>query len=1347
VTLSIDGTNISATGQATDLAGNVGTVTASGINLDQTAPTGSVALNPPLPPNGIYTIVPVTATFACQDTGSGIATCPQPQTFSTQGTGLQATGTAVDLAGNFTPLSSATFAIQLTAPTITVDLSPTANSAGWNNTPVTAHFTCQEGGAPIPNCPADIVTSTEGANQTVTGSVTSPSGVTVSVTSAPFSIDLTPPTVVADRAPAPNPAGWNNSSVTVQFTCGDALSGVAVCPPPQPVSTEGANQVVTATATDQAGNVIAATTAVNLDKTPPSLTLVAPPGGTTVFVQNPTLTGTATDALSGVASAICNGNQATIAGATVTCGVSLTPGANIVVGVATDRAGNSSAPSTLTLQYTRVPVVTLTQPANLSYLNISPTTVSGTVDDPTATVEINGIAAVVANGTFSIALPLAEGPNVIAATAATPSGAAGTASIQVTLDTTPPHVTITSPRDQFDTTEDTVSISGIINDIVVGTVNAQQAQVKVNGTDAQVANRTFLAQSVPLVVGPNVIQAVARDRVGNMATTQITIVRSAPTAQPRIHAVSGNAQTAVIRTAVPSPLVVRLTDANGAPLANKSVIFKVTQNDGLVASSAQPAATAVATTDAQGVAQVQWTLGGRAGAGGNVVEAYSVGADGTAIFTATGSLGPAGLVVVDTGNNQIGPIGQALPKPFIAVVVDGGNNRLAGVPVTFTVGQGGGSFDGQQDVTVVTDSDGRAAATLTLGQQEGEANNLVSATFASNQGFPAAFTASGLAPGDPSKTSISGVVLDNSNQPIPGVTVRAVLTNVATSNANATLTAPSAATDAQGQFTIAQAPVGSVELFVDGSTATTPGAFPSLEYDLVTVAGQSTTVGQPIFLLPLSASNQLCVTQTTGGGTLTIAEAPGFSLTFAPGQVTFPGGSRTGCVSVSVVHPDKVPMAPGFGQQPRFIVTIQPSGAVFNPPAAITLPNVDGLAPRSVTEMYSFDHDISSFVAIGTGTVSDDGTLIRSSSGVGVLKAGWHCGGNPQLLGATAYCAACKYCPGGASGADLACVPDPNQMGNACSSASNECWAGTCGSSPASDGSGVIKELPTGYCQGVPLTGTSCTVSGQQGTCSSGVCVLTCDPAACAGTCVSGGCVCTGSSCQTTCVGGQCPPPCSTYTFNGSCVLSQCGPADFGRYCNAGGGPTQRPGQCDAGGSCVGTGSQCSSSCTPPNPDSCREYGCTDGACTSRPLITIGSVTPQSAFNDFNGTPIVAYQYQINLNAPTGCAAPALIVESITDLSRSAGCPTGVGSFDALGTPFVFNGQLVYRDMIGIVKQPYQSFVGTCDVIRRQVISLPFDARIGENRLRISITGTPTTLTINTCINDVCQPSPYTVLK
>src|SRR5438876_6503174 len=40
-------------------------------------------------------------------------------------------------------------------------------------------------------------------------------------------VDNQPPTITAKATPAPKAAGWNNSNVTVTFTCSDAISGVA----------------------------------------------------------------------------------------------------------------------------------------------------------------------------------------------------------------------------------------------------------------------------------------------------------------------------------------------------------------------------------------------------------------------------------------------------------------------------------------------------------------------------------------------------------------------------------------------------------------------------------------------------------------------------------------------------------------------------------------------------------------------------------------------------------------------------------------------------------------------------------------------------------------------------------------------------------------------------------------------------------------------------------------------------------------------------------------------------------------------------------------------------------------
>jgi hypothetical protein len=960
---------------------------------------------------------PVAVTFDCSDAISGIATCPSPATVSTEGANQPVTGTAVDSAGN-TAQATVTINLDRTPPSISTNAAPPPNAAGWHRTDPTVTFAAADALSGVASVSPPATITTEGANQVVNGTATDVAGNSAG-TRLVANLDRTPPVLTAQVTPQPNANGWNNSDVTVSFQANDALSGVqipdvcvAIVPPPpgclDPVTLteEGANQIVERTALDVAGNATTAAVTVNIDKTPPQVSIITPLEGTTTRNPLVPVSGTLTDALSGIGIVTCNAIPAVVAGSTFSCDVPLLPGPNAVTVQTQDLAGNP-ATTAVNLTFVRAPQVAITAPRPLSLFNSTPIGVSGTVDGPGVSVVVNGVSATVAGQSFTALVPLREGNNTITAVAINATGDVGTASVTVTLDTTAPRVTIDSPPDGFLTTSAAITVAGMINDIVVGTVNGEQASVLVNGIEAQVANRSFLVDTVPLAPGFNTITAVGHDKAGNTATTSITVRREAGT-QPQIRLVGGSNQTGPVSVELSEPLVVELVEATGAPASGQTVIFKVVENNGLVRGGGEEARSVAIDTDSVGRAQARWRLGSRAGAGNNRVEATAVGFTGAALFSATALTAAPAKINVDAGNNQTGVAGEPLARPLVAVVTDAGHNRLHNVPVTFTVLQGGGHFASETARTVMTDSDGRALAILTLGLQEGMDNNVVRADFADNPGAAALFVASGRVAGDPSATAISGVVVDNTDQPIPGVTLKVEGTSLA------------ARTNAEGQFVLQSAPVGHAKLIVDGSTVQRPGFWPNLEYELVTVAGQNNTVGMPIPLLPLDLPSGLFV-DATHGGTLTLAQVPGFSLTVTPGSATFPDGAHSGLVSVTLVHADKVPMVPNFGQQPRFIVTIQPAGVHFDPPAPIILPNVDGLAPGEVTELYSFDHDLGQFVSIGTGTVSEDGTVLRSDPGVGIIKGGWHCGGNPAEAGTCCACGECSHCDENGD-----CVNDPD---------------------------------------------------------------------------------------------------------------------------------------------------------------------------------------------------------------------------------------------------------------------------------------------------------------------------------
>ena len=93
------------------------------------------------------------------------------------------------------------------------------------------------------------------------------------------------------------------------------------------------------------------------------------------------------------------------------------------------------------------------------------------------------------------------------------------------------------------------------------------------------------------------------------------------------------------------------------------------------------------------------------------------------VAATTTALTPAALTVAD-GDEQVGPSGHALARPLGVVVQDADGRGVSGVPVAFTVIDGpAGAF--ATPATVLTDADGVAEATLTLGTLPPETNGAV----------------------------------------------------------------------------------------------------------------------------------------------------------------------------------------------------------------------------------------------------------------------------------------------------------------------------------------------------------------------------------------------------------------------------------------------------------------------------------------------------------------------------------------------------------------------------------------------------------------------------------------------
>ncbi|MBN2356020.1 Ig-like domain-containing protein [candidate division KSB1 bacterium] len=187
----------------------------------------------------------------------------------------------------------------------------------------------------------------------------------------------------------------------------------------------------------------------------------------------------------------------------------------------------------------------------------------------------------------------------------------------------------------------------------------------------------------------------------------------------------GDNQLTNVGQTLPKPLAVQVTDMYGNSIAGHPVSFSVTSSDGWINDQK----TISVITDAAGNAQALLRFGKTPG-----VYTVSVSTlyhnraleNSPAIFTATAVSLPAFLLQI-SADSTFGVAGQLMPEPLRVRVTDDLGYPIPNYTVNFIVRRGGGTIDSRTEVLTMTDLNGVASVTPTLGSSVGANNNIFEA--------------------------------------------------------------------------------------------------------------------------------------------------------------------------------------------------------------------------------------------------------------------------------------------------------------------------------------------------------------------------------------------------------------------------------------------------------------------------------------------------------------------------------------------------------------------------------------------------------------------------------------------
>ncbi|MEZ4713144.1 MAG: hypothetical protein R3A44_38500 [Caldilineaceae bacterium] len=198
----------------------------------------------------------------------------------------------------------------------------------------------------------------------------------------------------------------------------------------------------------------------------------------------------------------------------------------------------------------------------------------------------------------------------------------------------------------------------------------------------------------------------------------------------------------------------------------------------------------------------------------------------------------------------------------------------------------------------------------------------------------------------------------------------------------------SVTTNADGVFTITGLAAGEHYFEYDGSTAAPAGTYGAYRSQKVLIANVTNVIDRPIYIMAIDTAGQAQVDPATE----TVVTNPNLNTTLTiPAHTVMDDGANeyAGPISVSEVPADFTPGSLPDTLDPGLVLTIQPMGLTFNQPAPISFPNFDNLAPGSIVDLWSMDHETSRFFIAGQGRVTSDGAMIETIDG-GIRESSWH---------------------------------------------------------------------------------------------------------------------------------------------------------------------------------------------------------------------------------------------------------------------------------------------------------------------------------------------------------------------